>query len=109
MSPRCIASWWKTDKADDVGIYGCSAGGILTAEAVAWFQKEQLPPPGAIGTFCGSASGFGGDSVYLGFPLSAQGPLPGARTGELSFSPYFSEASLSDPLVLPINSSQVLA
>ena len=95
--------------AQNIGLYGCSAGGILTAEAVAWFQKEQLPPPGAIGTFCGSASGFGGDSVYLGFPLAAQGPLPGARTGELSFSPYFSEASVSDPLVLPINSSQVLA
>ena len=32
-----------------------------------------------------------------------------ARTGELSFSPYFSEASTADPLVLPINSSDVLA
>jgi acetyl esterase/lipase len=27
----------------------------------------------------------------------------------LSFSPYFSEASIADPLVLPINSSDVLA
>jgi monoterpene epsilon-lactone hydrolase len=92
----------------NIGIYGCSAGGILTAEAVAWFQKEKLPRPGAIGTFCGSASGFGGDSVYVAFPLAVQNPLPGARAGELSFSPYFSEASLKDPLVLPINSADVL-
>ncbi len=93
----------------NVGIFGCSAGGILTAESIAWLQKRKLPRPGAIGTFCGSASGFGGDSVYLAFPLAAQTPLVGARTGELSFSPYFSEASIADPLVLPINSSDVLA
>jgi len=93
----------------NVGIYGCSAGGILTAESIAWLQKRKLPRPGAIGTFCGSASGFGGDSVYVAFPLAAQTPLVGARTGELSFSPYFSEASIADPLVLPINSSDVLA
>jgi len=92
-----------------IGIYGCSAGGILTAESIAWLQKLKLPRPGAIGTFCGSASGFGGDSVYVAFPLAAQPPLDGARTGELSFSPYFSEASISDPLVLPINSTDILA
>jgi acetyl esterase/lipase len=93
----------------NVGIYGCSAGGILTAESIAWLQKRKLPRPGAIGTFCGSASGFGGDSAYVAFPLAAQTPLVGARTGELSFSAYFSEASIADPLVLPINSSDVLA
>jgi epsilon-lactone hydrolase len=92
----------------NVGIYGCSAGGILTAEAVAWFQKEKLPRPGAIGTFCGSASGFGGDSAFVAFALAAQNPLPGAREGTLSFSPYFSDASLTDPYVLPINSADVL-
>jgi epsilon-lactone hydrolase len=99
----------RTHDSASIGIYGCSAGGILTAESIAWFQKLKLPRPGAIGTFCGSASGFGGDSVYVAFPLAAQLPLVGARTGELSFSPYFSEASISDPLVLPINSPDVLA
>jgi monoterpene epsilon-lactone hydrolase len=93
----------------NIGIYGCSAGGILTAEAIAWFQKEKLPRPGAIGTFCGSASGFGGDSVYVAFSLAAQNPLPGAREGALSFSPYFSDVSLTDALVLPINSADVLS
>jgi len=92
----------------NIGIYGCSAGGILTAEAVAWFQKVKLPRPGAIGTFCGSASGFGGDSVYVAFPLAAQNALPGAREGALTFSPYFSDASLNDPFVLPINSADIL-
>jgi monoterpene epsilon-lactone hydrolase len=99
----------RTYDSANIGIYGCSAGGILTAESIAWFQKLKLPRPGAIGTFCGSASGFGGDSTYVAFPLSGQSPLVGARTGELSFSPYFSEASISDPLVLPINSTDILA
>jgi acetyl esterase/lipase len=98
----------RTHAPANIGIYGCSAGGILTAEALAWFQKVKLPRPGAIGTFCGSASGFGGDSVYVAFPLAAQNALPGAKEGTLSFSPYFSDASLQDPGVLPINSTDVL-
>jgi epsilon-lactone hydrolase len=36
----------------EIGIYGTSAGGILTAEAIAWFEDHGLPLPGAIGTFC---------------------------------------------------------
>ena len=45
--------------AQNVGIYGCSAGGGLTAMSVAWFQKHDLPAPGAIGIFCAGAGGFG--------------------------------------------------
>jgi acetyl esterase/lipase len=96
-------------KAKNIGVYGCSAGGILTAEAVAWLQKEHLPMPGAIGIFCASAGKFGGDSVYLAPELAGQTPLPGSTEGKLTFSPYFSDASLSDPLVLPMNSKSMLA
>jgi acetyl esterase/lipase len=35
----------------NIGIYGCSAGGVLTAESVSWFEKHGLPAPGAIGMF----------------------------------------------------------
>ena len=35
-------------RPEDIGIYGNSAGGVLAAMAVAWFQKEGLPTPGAI-------------------------------------------------------------
>lgn len=95
--------------ARNIGIYGCSAGGILTAQALAWLEKVKLPMPGAIGTFCGSASPFGGDSSYTAFALTGQPPLPGARSGELDFSPYFSDVSLSDPLVFPVKSKRILA
>lgn len=93
----------------NIGIYGCSAGGMLTAESTAWLEKAKLPMPGAIGTFCGSASPFGGDSSYTAFALTGQSPLPGAQEGALTFSPYFSNASLSDPLVFPTKSRRLLS
>jgi epsilon-lactone hydrolase len=99
----------KDHKPKNIGIYGCSAGGILTAEAVAWLQKEHLPMPGAVGIFCASAGKFGGDSSFLAPELAGQSPLPGSTEGKLSFTPYFSDASLSDPLVLPMNSKRILA
>jgi monoterpene epsilon-lactone hydrolase len=92
-----------------IGIYGCSAGGILTAQALAWLQKEHLPMPGAVGIFCASAGKFGGDSVWLAPELAGQSPLPGSTEGKLSFTPYFSDVSLADPLVLPMNSKQVIS
>jgi acetyl esterase/lipase len=82
---------------------------MLTAESMAWFEKVKLPLPGAIGTFCGSASPFGGDSAYVAPGLMAQPPLAGSKTGGLSFSPYFSDVSLADPMVFPTKSKRVLA
>jgi epsilon-lactone hydrolase len=98
----------KDHRAADIGIYGCSAGGMLTAEAVAWFQKEGLPIPGAIGTFCGSLAPLGGDSSHLAPPLVGELPSRGADSG-LPGSPYFNGASAANPLVFPINSAHVLA
>jgi len=99
----------KQYRPESIGIYGCSAGGILTAQALAWFQKEHLPTPGAAGVFCASVGRFGGDSSYLAPAITAQTPLRGSTEGNLSFSPYFNDASLSDPLVVPMNSKEVLA
>ena len=99
----------KNHKPKNIGVYGCSAGGILTAEAVAWLQKEHLPMPGAVGIFCASAGKFGGDSVWLAPELAGQAPLPGSTEGNLSFTPYFSDVSLTDPLVFPMNSKRVLS
>jgi epsilon-lactone hydrolase len=99
----------RTYQPRNIGLYGCSAGGILTAQSVAWFEKVKLPMPGAIGTFCGSASPFGGDSSYLAFALAGQPPLPGAHRGGLSFSSYFSDVSLSNPLVFPTKSRRILS
>ncbi|APR53046.1 alpha/beta hydrolase [Sphingomonas koreensis] len=64
-------------RPEQIGIYGCSAGGVITAQSVAWIRKQGLPRPGAIGTFCGTAAGFSGDSPYLAGPI-AEGTVPPA-------------------------------
>lgn len=101
----------KRYRPKDIGIYGCSAGGILTAESIAWFEKVDLPLPGAIGTLCGSGSVLGGDSAYVAQALVGARPhaIPGLTEGTFSFSPYFKGVSYTDPLVAPIVSRSVLA
>jgi len=64
----------KERRAADIGIYGCSAGGILTAESIAWFQKANFPMPGAIGTFCGSVAALVGDSRFVAPLLTGEVP-----------------------------------
>lgn len=100
----------RTHRAEDIGLYGCSAGGMLAAESVAWFAKEKLPMPGAIGTFCGSLAGPGGDSAHVGPLLVGEHAPPAADSSSASMgNPYFRGASANDPLVLPINSPELLA
>jgi epsilon-lactone hydrolase len=94
--------------ARNIGIYGCSAGGILTAETVAWLDREKLPLPGAIGTFCGSLALIGGDASHVTPLLVGELPSANVDSGSLKSSLYLSEASPSDPLVLPINSPALL-
>ncbi|HEX3603820.1 MAG TPA: alpha/beta hydrolase [Steroidobacteraceae bacterium] len=100
----------KTHKPANIGIYGCSAGGLQTAMSVAWFQKHSLPTPGAIGIFCASAGTVvGGDALFTAMPFGearlAQPATPGAK----SPPGYFSGTDPNDPVVSPINSATVLA
>ena len=99
----------KTYQPQNIGIYGCSAGGMLTAMSVAWFQKHDLPRPGAIGIFCASAGEFGGDAAYTSTPLGEARLMPEMREGGINRLGYFSEANPKDPLVAPINSPEMLA
>ncbi len=93
--------------AKNIGIYGCSAGGMLTTEAVAWIISKKLPVPGAIGTFCGSVAQFSGDSIYVAPILNGQA-VPNAPP-TLASLPYFAGARADDPLVFPVNSPALLA
>ncbi len=90
-----------------IGIYGCSAGGALTAQAVARFLTDKLPVPGAIGTFCSSLVDLGGDSSYVGPLLNGQG-VPAQRLS-LTALPYFHGVDVKSPLVQPGLSAALLA
>jgi acetyl esterase/lipase len=92
--------------AKNIGIYGCSAGGVLTGEAVAWFIHAKLPVPGAIGMYCGALADLGGDSAYVAPVLT--GSPPSDAPLKLADLPYFKGARASDPLVFPAGSPALL-
>lgn len=92
---------------ESIGIYGCSAGGLLTAEAVAWLQKEGLPRPGAVGMLCAAAAYWGeGDSGHY---YAALADAPFTEVSSPRRNPYFKETDPDDPLAFPVRSAQVLA
>jgi acetyl esterase/lipase len=108
----------KTYRPENIGIYGCSAGGMLTGMSVAWFQKYGLPRPGAVGIFCAGmtmSAGFGGDANYISMPAGEGSmpfvtpPLSGDGKAPKGGLPYFANADLNDPLVSPAVSLPVLA
>lgn len=110
----------KAYKPSEIAIYGCSAGGFLTGEAMAWFQKVGLPNPAAIGIFCANTQSRLGDSGYtaplLGSVITARAPVPAhwAAPDDPYYEfprglAYFSGVSPHDPLVCPSASTAVLA
>jgi monoterpene epsilon-lactone hydrolase len=104
----------ETYRPANIGIYGCSAGGMLTAMSVAWFQQHDLPPPGAIGILCAGAASvngehFGGDASYTALPLGDGRVLPAGAAGGPVPMAYFANADADDSLVAPASSAEVLA
>lgn len=92
----------KTYRPENIGIYGTSAGAILTAEAAAKIKQLGLPLPAALGIF----SGLGdfsrpGDSMALfGLQGLAGVPLPhgqGAQSPE-----YAGKTDPKDPILSPV-------
>jgi monoterpene epsilon-lactone hydrolase len=110
----------KTYRAQDIGIFGCSAGGMLTAMSVAWFQRHDLPRPGAVGILCAGATsvtapGFGGDANYTALPLGearmslGASSAKGAKQERRPALEYLADTDPADPLVAPASAPDVLA
>jgi acetyl esterase/lipase len=92
----------KTHRPKDVAIFGCSAGGLLTAEAIAQLEQEKLPLPAAIGIFCASADArFAGDSSVYNRPFQA---LPASQQPRN----YFRDEDLVNPLASPVLAPELL-
>jgi acetyl esterase/lipase len=98
----------KTYQPENIGIYGSSAGGLLTAQAVAWFQKHGLPRPGAVGVWAAGAGTRGrGDSASWG-ATAVYSPPAEPRSGPATPMGYMAKAKLDDPLGYPATSAEVL-
>src|SRR5690606_2047720 len=93
------------------GVYGCSAGGALTAQTAAWLPAHNLPQAGAVGIFGAGAVRFGaGDSAYLAGYIDGTFPPP-AKAGESGpdmTRGYFAKADMSDPMISPALHGDIL-
>jgi epsilon-lactone hydrolase len=99
---KVYRSLLKTYKPASIGMFGCSAGGALTAQAVTWFESKNLPRPGAVGIFCSGPApyGKGGDSrLWNGNfnppPATPQGYMQGADVNDPRAYPAVSDAAMS--------------
>lgn len=94
----------KTHAAEDVVLFGTSAGGFLTAMAIMRFKKEGLPLPAACGVFTA-----GGDVTQLGdtfnyLTLSGFYGHLGAKLDnpQCERGVFVGDADRNDPLLAPI-------
>ncbi len=96
----------KSYKPENMALFGCSAGGALTARSLARFQAEGLPVPGAAGIFCfgGTATAGTADSYLILSPLDGINPLDYSK-----YPSYGSDADPNDPLFAPAGHLDVLA
>ncbi|MBX3595056.1 MAG: alpha/beta hydrolase fold domain-containing protein [Sphingomonas sp.] len=92
----------KRYRAANIGIYGCSAGGVITAQATAWIRSIGLPRPGAIGTFCGTGSPYSGDSPYLAGPTTGGAPLAAPRLPDTLPTAYLAGVPAADDRAYPL-------
>jgi len=103
----------KTYKPENIGLYGCSTGATLSAGSVAWFQKEKLPRPGAIGLFGDGATKddhVDGDSWFINWPLSGHKVLAPDQSYQVLYpEAYMKGTDYNDPLVAPVVSPKVLS
>lgn len=93
--------------AQSIGIYGCSAGGALSAQTVARIIAEGDPPPGAVAMLHGTGLDMHGDSRASAAFLTGTDAAPDAPS--LAAMPYLAGASADDPLVFPGEHPGVLA
>lgn len=92
----------KTYKPEKIGLYGTSAGAILTGEVAVRLKSMGLPLPGALGIFSGMGDfSRTGDSQAMYALNGLSGHLePPRKTGQLN--DYAGSTSLTDPLLSPL-------
>ena len=94
----------KSYQPENIGIYGCSAGAILTAQTVARLQYEGLPKPGAIGMLCSAAIwpfDYEGDSSEMLMRING-------KTENVKQVSYFKHESPDNALISPANYPETL-
>jgi acetyl esterase/lipase len=92
----------KTYKPAKIGLFGTSAGAVLTAEVAVRLRRDGLPLPGVLGIFSGTGDmSRSGDSQALYTVRGFGGPLqPPSKTQH--DAPYIGATDPKDPVLAPI-------
>lgn len=94
-----------------IGIYGGSAGGVLTAQAAAWLPAHGLPQAGAVGVFgAGGAPFDAGESAWVAAYIDGSFPSPdqpGGAHDDMTRG-YFADTDPRDPMAWPAFDLDVL-
>lgn len=93
--------------AEEIGIYGLSAGAVLSAQTMAWLRRHQVPLPGALAMLGGAGMDFGGDSSSVGDAVMGA-PASGDAPSIFNLL-YMREANPDDPLAVPERDDELLA
>lgn len=93
----------KTHKPENIGVFGTSAGAILTGEVASRLRQLGLPLPGALGVFSGMGDfSRHGDSEAIyslrGLAGHLEVPLPPAQSSRA----YTTGTALTDPVLSPV-------
>jgi monoterpene epsilon-lactone hydrolase len=93
----------KTYKPKHIGIYGTSAGAILTAEVTAKIKQLGLPMPGATGVFSGMGDfSRAGDSTAMYALNGLSGHLDPPKEDLKDLGPYVGSTDPKDPVLSPV-------
>lgn len=94
----------KTYAPSHIGIFGSSAGAILTGEVAAKLKRSRIPLPGALGIFSGSADlARTGDSYNL-YGAGGFRELTRESTSDGAFKRYLGTTDPRDPVASPLYS-----
>ncbi|MCX6551132.1 MAG: alpha/beta hydrolase fold domain-containing protein [Acidobacteria bacterium] len=100
----------KDHKPTAIGMFGCSAGGVLVAETIAAALQSGMPAPGAAGIYCAGASArFDGDSNNVGQLLSNGGSANTRNVIASGPGQYFDGIDTTQAAASPVNDLALLA
>jgi epsilon-lactone hydrolase len=90
--------------ASQIGLYGCSAGGRIVGQTVAWMAQHKLPRPGAVAMLCSVPIRFGGDSQTISAAITGRPP----RVRDFKAG-YFKGVDPADPIAFAGEVDETLA
>ena len=97
---------------ENIGIFSCSGGSVMIAQATVWIQNEGLPTPDALDIFGATAESVsGGDSRFWALPMDvffSAAPPPAPNPPPFPMA-YFSDVDPRDPMVAPVFHPEVLS